>query len=162
MITINRIKELLLYESETGVFRWKEMRGGSPHGSIAGSIKWNGYHSIMVDEKNYMAHRLAWLYVYDEWSTIDIDHIDGNRSNNKIENLRLASRSQNNINSGPPKNNTSGIRGVYWHKKAGKFTASIGVNGKSLYLGLFSSREEALSARLSAEIKYYGEYARVA
>jgi len=162
MITINRIKELLLYDHETGIFRWKVMRGGSLPGSIAGSLTWNGYHHIMIDGKNYRAHRLAWLYIYGEWPTIDIDHVDGDRTNNKIENLRLALRSQNNINSGPPKNNTSGIRGVYWNKKAGKFTASIGVNGKSIYLGLFSSIEEALDARISAEIKYYGEFARVA
>lgn len=87
MLTVERLRELLDYDPETGVFRWKEPRRKCRVGEVAGSLRKDGYVKIQVDGRFYQAHRLAWLCVYGVWPSA-IDHIDGNRANNAIANLR--------------------------------------------------------------------------
>jgi len=108
-----------------------------------------------------MAHRLIWLYVYGEPVPPLIDHIDGNPHNNRINNLRAATKSQNMVNSGIQKNNTSGFRGVQKapNQRTG-FAAYIRADGRYIHLGTFATIEDAAQARRDAANKLHGEYAR--
>ena len=110
-----------------------------------------GYTSIMISGKNYRAHRLAWLYVYGYLPEHEIDHIDRDKSNNKIDNLRHVSCSCNKRNVGLRQDNTSGIKGVYWDKQSDKWRAQITANNKQHHLGLFTDFTEAVCTRLAAE-----------
>src|SRR6185369_10895033 len=97
-----------------------------------------GYWRIFIYGKAYLGHRLVWLYVYGEWPRGDIDHVNRTRSDNRLCNLRVATRSQNLGNMGRRPVNTSGYKGVTWHKRAEKWLAQISVNRKNIYLGLFN------------------------
>lgn len=136
---ITRFKHLLHYCPISGNFTFKVSRGNISEGSIAGSIN-NGYVQISIDNIHYMGHRLAWLYMYNEWPTPTTDHIDGNRSNNAISNLRVATQSENNQNK-LSTNNVTGFRGVY--RSGSKFATSIKIDKKDVYLGTYSTPEEA-------------------
>ena len=105
------------------------------------------------------AHRLAWFFVYGEWPQKQIDHINGNKSDNRISNLRLATASQNLSNKGITKSNTSGYKGVSFNRTKKKWMASIKVNKKSINLGYFLTPEEASEAYKAAAIKHHGEFA---
>ena len=155
-LTQKRLKKLLNYNSETGVFRWKIKP--SPQvciGDIAGCCS-NGYTVIGVDSSNYMAHRLAWLYIYGEFPPQFIDHIDRDKSNNRISNLRMATNSQNQINAKIQSNNTSGYNGVF--RNGGNWQARIKVMGSVICLGTYKTKEEAYKVRKSAEAEIFGEY----
>ena len=150
-LTQQKLKQYLNYDPLTGVFIYKvkpcrKIRAGS----VAGSLS-HGYIHIMISGKNYKAHRLAWLYVYGYFPEHDIDHIDRDPSNNKIDNLRHATHQCNIRNIGLQCNNTSGIKGVHWHKQHDKWHAQIMVNNKNHYLGLFTDFTEAVCTRLAAE-----------
>lgn len=114
-------------------------------GTVAGHIN-NGYVEIKINNKRYLAHRLAWLFMIGEFPVLDIDHTDGNRLNNVFSNLRLASKSENRMNCGVCKNNTSGFKGVSLHKKSGKWQVFCKANGKNHYLGLHLTPELASQA----------------
>jgi hypothetical protein len=118
-----------------------------------------GYVLVGVDGPQYLAHRLAWLYMTGAWPDAEVDHIDGNRANNAWSNLRLASRSQNIANSGLRVTNTTGFKGVFKARK--KFNAKITVNYKSVNLGNFDTKEEASAAYKRAAQAAFGEFARV-
>ena len=137
---------LLNYDCATGVFTWKPRRGvkaGVPLGTDNG----HGYKRITVLGKSYYAHRLAWLYMHGEIPDCQIDHIDGNKANNSISNLRKATPSQNQHNHCIAQSNSkSGIQGVSWHKKARKWQSHIKINGEKKYLGLFYSKYDAKNA----------------
>jgi hypothetical protein len=109
-----------------------------------------------------MAHRLVWLWAHSEWPPDDIDHINGNRDDNRFSNLRLASRTQNNANSQVRRDNTSGVKGVYWNRAGRCWQAQIGFQGRVLPLGSFATIEDARNARLAAEQRYFGEFRRSA
>ena len=152
MLTQERLKELLDYDPETGVFVWKVNRGRTAKaGTPAGNKNHDGYNRIMVDGKHYMAHRLAWFYVYGVWPANELDHINRERGDNKISNLRKASRLENMWNRARHSNNTSGYAGVSWSKLHNKWRADIQVNGKGKHLGLFNTPEEAHTAYLAAK-----------
>jgi hypothetical protein len=157
MITQAELKELLNYNPDTGVFTWNVSKPGRSFGSIAGTRHVNGYTHIQLNKKIYKAHRLAWLYVHGYFPEC-IDHINNDRDDNRIENLREATVTQNNHNSKLSKNNTSGIKGVSWHKKSMKWCATIGVYGKTIYLGLFDNLELAELVITEARNKYHGEF----
>lgn len=163
MITQERLKELLSYDPLTGVFLWRvaKKRGGSP-GDRAGYSQSNGYVVIRVDRKLCKAHRLAWLFHYGEIPDREVDHINLDKSDNRISNLRLATRSQNRSNVRAYKNSTSGQKGVTPHRMTGKWQATISINGKQKYLGLFEDREVAASAYAKAAQELHGKFARVA
>ncbi len=143
-----RLKELVDYNPNTGEFRWK-----TEVGNIAGYIRSNGYVRIELDRKSYLAHRLVWLYVHGKWP-IGIDHINHDKTDNRIENLREVTRAENQKNLPVFKNNTSGVPGVSWSKSSKKWQANIKTEGKVIYLGLFQDKNEAIKAREEAKIKY--------
>ena len=132
MVSQERLKELLHYESSTGVFTWVAKRSGVHLGSAGGAGK--DYARITVDGKTYPSHRLAWLYMTGEAvpSGLEIDHIDGDKLNNVWSNLRLASRSENGFNKGITKLNTSGIKGLS-KKRDTHWTAQIQAHGKRFH-----------------------------
>jgi hypothetical protein len=142
-LTYDRLRKVLNYDAHTGVFTWRtKLSRKVVVGREAGTLKPNGYVSIRIDQKAYYAHRLAWCYVYGDWPDEEVDHIDGDKTNNCIANLRQASRKQNMENRVQP-TGASGYRGVCWLKANQKWRASIVHNGKNIYLGLFNTAEEA-------------------
>ncbi len=151
-LTAARLRELLSYDPDTGLFRWKVQTSKRVKvGDIAGTLVKIGYISISIDADMIRAHRLAWLYVHGSWPTGDIDHIDGNRANNRWSNLRDVTRSMNaqNLKRAHADNAASGLLGVYRDKK--KWAASLTVNGKRHRLGNFTTPEEAHAAYLKAK-----------
>jgi hypothetical protein len=161
MLTQERLRELLDYDVETGEFRWKVSTTRSVKvGAIAGNLHRAGYRLIRIDRKARLAHRLAWLYVTGEWPPHEIDHIDLDKDNNRWTNLRLATRSENKANCRMPRTNTSGYKGVSWHRRSKKYVVHIGVNGKARHIGLFSTAEAAHAAYVKAAEEMFGEFAR--
>jgi HNH endonuclease/AP2 domain len=159
-ITLGRLRELLHYNPETGSFIWKiatSNRGAV--GTVAGYMLNTGYRSITLDGKTYLAHRLAWFYVNGEWPEGDLDHINLDKDDNSIANLRPATRSQNMSNGSLRKDNKSGITGVTWFKSSQKWRASIQKDGKSYHIGLFDTVEEAAKAYAEVAKNLHGEYA---
>lgn len=162
MLTAERLHDLLNYDPHTGVFCWRVNRGPAKAGVKTGCPDGKGHLRITVDNVVYSAHRLAWLYVHGRWPKDQIDHKNGVRHDNRIANLREATKSQNHHNSKRPRNNTSGHKGVYWHAKSRKWMALISVNGRSNYLGLYDTREAAAAARRTAADRLHGAFARYA
>lgn len=144
-VSLERLRELLHYDPDSGSFRWikKPFKGPVSAGDVAGSIHPHGYRTIKIDQVYYREHRLAWFYVYGDWPLSLLDHINGCKSDNRICNLREANLSENAANSKIKSNNTSGYRGVHWSKTKNKWHAKIRVNGKRLFLGQFDSPEDA-------------------
>ncbi len=152
------LKDLLFYNPETGVFLHRKRRTGVPFaGMVAGSVnttRGEHYYQICLQGKNWKAHRLAWLYVYGEFPKGDIDHINGDRLDNRISNLRDVTKSENCKNKTLRVDNKSGVSGVYWNKGGAKWHVQIAVNGKRKHLGFFSDLDEAIRVRREAEVKY--------
>jgi hypothetical protein len=157
MLTAKELRDRLSYNAETGLFTWRNSPRKGWAGRLAGSQQNRGYWKIVIGKTPYQAHRLAWLYVYGEWPTKDIDHINGVRDDNRIENLREATRQQNCGNGTCFRNSRSGIRGVY--PVRGKWSARIIANRKFKYLGLFKTKDEAAQAYAAAADEAYGEFA---
>lgn len=138
--------EILDYDEDTGIFRWKVGRSGTKGiGSIAGTRK-DGYIQIGINWVLYRAHRLAWFYVWHRWPTKFIDHIDGIKDNNAISNLREATKQENMQNTKKPWSNNksdSSVPGVTFNKATGKYMVQLTINGKLRYFGSFEMREEA-------------------
>lgn len=148
---------LLVYSAVTGIFRWRVDRGGTARaGSIAGCINGKGYLVIGINGKLYLAHRLAWLYVHGVWPSDEIDHINRDRADNRIENLREATSAENKRNVGKRHDNTSGYVGVTWCKTKQKWKAQIQHDGKTTHLGFYDILEDAIAARISGELLYWG------
>jgi hypothetical protein len=146
-ITHDRLKSLLAYDPDTGVFT----RDGKP----AGYAHHTGYRYVGVDGETIIEHRLAWFYVYGVWPSADLDHINRVRSDNRIANLREVSRSENCQNQPIRRSNKSGRTGVYYHKVSGKWAATINVNRRQIHLGIYDTAEEAISVRRKAELEHY-------
>ena len=157
-LTAKRLRELLNYSPDTGEFTRKVGTSTSSVGDVAGGLNNRGYVTMSVQGKSHQAHRLAWLYVHGVWPTDQLDHINRNKSDNRIANLRQANHSLNSQNKGKPKNNTSGFVGVYLQTNRAKWQASIRVNKRNMSLGYFSSLEEAVAARKAGELKYWGAH----
>lgn len=149
ILTQQILKNILKYDKYTGIFTWLINIKKIKFGDIAGSITKNGYTQIMIDGKNYKAHRLAWLYVLGKWPENDIDHKDRNKSNNIWENLRDVTRSLNMLNTGLRIDNTSGVTGVSYVTSRKMWQADY----CGIRLGIFDSKEEAIRSRKLAEIE---------
>ena len=147
------IKKYLRYDAETGKLFWKLNKGASKANNEAG---WEDhrYCRVEINRKQYYAHRIAWLLTYGSWPEDQIDHINGNGLDNRLENLRAVSKRENLRNQKIPKNNTSGTLGVSFDKRRQNYHAKITINGKSRHLGYFKNKEEAIAAREAANIKY--------
>lgn len=159
-LTAELLRSLLDYDAEAGVFRWRISRGSRRAGAVAGNLRRDGYVGILVCGRLYTAHRLAWLWVTGEWP-IEVDHRDGDGSNNAWTNLRLATHAQNMSNTKKPRHNTSGFKGVHLRRQ-GDFSASIQHKGKTIHLGLFPTAEAAHAAYCAAAERIHGEFARAA
>jgi hypothetical protein len=162
MIAVEHLHELLSYNAETGVFRWRVDKWRAKKGSIAGVVKaGDGSHQIKIDQRGYLAHRLAWLYVHGYWPSNDIDHINGIRDDNRIANLREATRRENLQNTRRRRTNKWG-KGVT-HVSRQSWQARIRVGSARLHLGPFDTPdEEAHRAYCEAAVAYHGEFARFA
>ncbi|WP_299996878.1 HNH endonuclease [uncultured Cedecea sp.] len=150
---------LLTYHSETGLFTWNVSRGKARKGKVAGYEMANGYIGIFCNKKLFKAHRLAWFFSYGEMPANVIDHINRNKKDNRIENLRLATTAENLQNRGIQKRNKSGIKGVSKRIGRNSWDVSIGVNGKSVFLGSFKDIELADLVAREAREKYHGMFA---
>lgn len=150
MITRERLLKLMTYDPQTGVFTRNCGRGGKGKGSIAGTTSsYYGYVSICLDRQHYKAHRLAFLYMTGAWPAEEVDHVNGNRTDNSWANLKPASRSDNAKNCALRRDNNSGHVGVDFHVKRHQWRARIGPN----HLGWYDSKEEAIEARTKAACK---------
>ena len=157
MIDHAHLRTLLDYDSISGIFTRKvAVSRRSKIGDIAGGLS-RGYVELSVNGKVYRAHTLAWFYYNKKWPIKNLDHIDLNKSNNAINNLREASYSENIANSLIRKTNSCGFKGVTRHKE--KFKAAIMVNRKRIHLGIFTLQKEAAEAYDSAAIHYFGAFA---
>lgn len=164
MLTQEELKERLSYDADTGLFTWNySMANGKVrYKSIAGRIGNRGYIQISVNKSLYLAHRLVWLYIHGEFPAVFIDHIDGNPSNNRISNLRPATRVENQRNRKIQSTNTSGVKGVSWNTAKSKWVATIAVCGKRIYLGAFDTVAEATEVYRSKAIIEFEEFYREA
>lgn len=152
-LTISRLSELLVYDESTGVLSWKRTGKGRKIGRVAGSPDRHGYLQTRIDGKAYFNHRLAWAITHGSFPAEVIDHIDGNKLNNALNNLRDVTRrvNQENQRRAPVSNRSTGLLGATLHVKTGKFMAKIQVMRKQIYLGLFETAEGAHEAYLSAK-----------
>ena len=157
--SIEELRKLLYYEPDTGLFRWNvDRRGKAKAGRVAGSLNPTGYIFILINGRSFCAHRLAWAFYHNrDPGKMEIDHIDQNKSNNKIINLRLANSGQNNANAGPQKRNKLGVKGVSYCN--GKFKAQICKNGKNYNFGYYDTIEEASNVYWAAAEEVHGEFA---
>lgn len=154
-MTPSEVRERFSYTPTTGVVIHRNKSGRIRAGQPAGTPTHNGYLQTSVGGKMYLNHRVAWCLHHGEWPTGIIDHADRDKRNNRIENLRIATKAQNMHNSGVAKNNTSGVRGVVM--KSGKWVAEIKHLGRNIHIGRFDTIEAAAKARRSAEITYWKE-----
>jgi hypothetical protein len=160
VITQELVKELFDYVPETGELVWKQKLSRNDKGqvgAVAGVVNNRGRRHIKVDGKLYLGHRIVFLY-HHGYLPKSIDHIDRNPLNNKIDNLRECTQSQNIINATKRSKCTSIYKGVHWNKN-GKWQSSIAINGKQIYLGSFNEESDAAQAYNLAAEQYFGEFA---
>lgn len=152
LLTAEVLRKILHYDPETGVFIRKVRCGPSLAGTVAGWKHPNGYVDIKVKNQTERAHRLAWLYMTGKFPNEHIDHIDGNRANNRFSNLRAATNSENQQNRHRlHRRNTSGVTGVAWNPATLTWQVTIAVDGRRRHLGTFRDFDLAVEARRSAE-----------
>lgn len=173
--TPEELRKLLRYEPETGKLFWLP-RPEDMFATHLAFVMWNkrfpgkealtavshGYKNGRVNYGFYMAHRVIWAMEMGEWPRNEIDHINGNRMDNRIVNLRAATHSENQMNRGPQKNSNSGVKGVFYHSLSRKWQAQIKINGVQQHIGLFETIEGAAEAYRTAAEKLHGEFARIA
>lgn len=161
MLTQEKLKSVLKYDKETGVFSWLITRPNIPKikiGTPAGYLNPNGYIYIRISGKYYKAHRLAFLYETGKMPINDVDHIDGIKNNNAFLNLRNATRIENSRNRSFQSNNTTGFKGVTFCKYHKKYKAYCSINGVKKSLGYFSTPEEASEAYEKYASSNFGEF----
>jgi len=143
-LALKTLKEKLIYYPDLGIFIWKVSSRRTKAGSRAGNATKQGYRQIMINNKNYLEHRLAWFYINESFPNGDIDHRNLNKADNRIENLRVVNDSLNKQNTPKYKNNLSGYKGVVASGK--KWISQITVDYKHHYLGTFETKELAYEA----------------
>lgn len=161
-LTHERLTELLWHDIETGDFiNLKRRNWIAKAGNTAGTKTPNGYIQIQIDGSLYMAHRLVFFYHRKVWPPQFVDHVNGVKDDNRPENLRFASKSQNAANSKMKADNASGYRGVHWDQSKGKWTAQIRKNADSRFIGRFNTPKEAAHAYDWVAHQLFGEFARL-
>ncbi|ELN0130404.1 HNH endonuclease [Klebsiella pneumoniae] len=152
MITQDELRKLLHYDPSTGLFTWiKQTSNRVKVGDVAGSLSDTGYIDIRLNGKLLRAHRLAWLYTHGAWPTCVIDHINHNRTDNRLSNLRDVPISVNASNVSDRSSSASGYTGVTWCKSSKKWRVKIQVNGRHYHIGRFEKLSEAVQAYSSAK-----------
>lgn len=162
ILSHNRLIELLHYNIDTGIFTWKKQKGKNKPGDVVKRVSDTGYNIVMLDRKLYKAHKLALYYVYGIYPDKSVDHINGIKTDNRFDNLRLATKSENAFNMKLKVNNTSGVKGVSWRTDRNKWRVYIKVNGIYESFGHFSTLEEAREVAYTARQHRHGEFARYA
>jgi hypothetical protein len=157
-VTVDLLKELFDYDKETGDLIWKVSKGGVTSGAVVGCITQYGYKQVRINKKSYLAHRIVFL-LHKGYLPKTLDHINGDRVDNRIENLRPVTINQNQHNRKLNKNNTSGHKGVSWCKLTNKWKTSIKLEGKRINLGTFDNLEEAAEVVREAREELHGSYA---
>ena len=166
--TPETLRKLLSYDPDTGLLTWKrrplEMFAGERAGKIWNtrlcgkpaftSDTRNGYKQGMIFNKRYLAHRVVYATHHGAWPVNQIDHINGDKSDNRIANLRDVTNAENGRNTQIPSNNTSGHMGVAWDSRKCKWRSYIRAQGKNRHIGYFTDIEDAIAARAAAEVKY--------
>jgi hypothetical protein len=162
ILTQERLKEVILYSPELGTWTWVGLCGANRrlNGKAAGRVHHGGYLMIGIDRVQYPAHRLAFLYVTGKFPENIVDHRDTDTLNNKWLNLREATYIQNAQNSKGSKNRASPYKGAYVDRRYQKFSSSISVNKKKVWLGYFDTAEAAAAAYAEAARKHHGDFAR--
>ena len=158
-MTQEELKSLLHYDPDTGIFVWTVKRGRHPSGREARCVNKAGYIVIRINQKLYLAHRLAWLYMHGDLPK-EIDHINGIKSDNRISNLRPANRYQQMQNTKMRSHNKTGATGVTHCKQTGKYAAEVRVDGKRIWLGRFDCLELAGLVASEHREKLHGKFAR--
>jgi len=170
-IDVEMLHKLLICDAEAGTLTWRERTpdmfehakfpnqacaswNGRYAGKLASIANSDGYKIGKIFNKAYKAHRVIWAIHHGEWPAHEIDHINGNKSDNRIGNLRDVTSAENARNQSMRSINTSGCMGVSFHATRNKWEAHIGVDGKKEYLGIFIEKSDAIAARAAAEIKY--------
>lgn len=161
MLTYEEAKHFFNYDQKTGIVRWTENvhnKSNAMPGDKVGGIGPVGYYCSQVrvnGRKEFVyCHRIAWLLTHKKWPDGQIDHINGNRADNRLLNLRDVPLGENRKNMKKPKNNTSGHMGIGWDKSRNKWNVKIGVNGKTVNVGRFKELDDAIIARKAAEKEY--------
>ncbi len=153
ILTQDKLHALLKYDPITGVFTNRVTR--NPRAKInepAGALTSQGYIAFQIDSVKMYAHRAVWLYVYGSWPKEEIDHINRNRADNRLVNLRAATRLANSHNTGKHVTNTSGHKGVTLHRRSKRWQVQLRANNKTFYVGQFAQLTDAVQARAIAEI----------
>jgi hypothetical protein len=166
VLTQARLRQLLSYSPESGLIVWRRRSNNSQFnshfaGKIAGTKQSAGYIQIGIDGKKYLAHRLVFLYIRGSFPRGNVDHVNHIPSDNRFENLRSGSQSQNRANSRQPCTNTSGKKGVYYRRDYGNWFAQIHKDGKTIYLGIHDSIDQAAAAYAAAAKQIFGDFARI-
>ena len=158
ILTHELLKLIIHYSPDTGVFTRISSRYKPSIGVISSTANSNGYFVIGILGKLYPAHRIAWCLVHGYWPSKMLDHINHDKIDNRLVNLREATSAQNQKNTGAKKNNTSGYKGVSYNKKLGKWGACVRANGKHTHLGVYATPEEASIAYEASAKIHYGEF----
>jgi hypothetical protein len=158
-LTQDKLKSRLSYSQNNGLFSWISEPSNRKTKGVAGGLDSLGYRGIKIDGKQYLAHRLAFLYVNGSLPLYCVDHINGDRDDNRWVNLRACTLSQNQKNRKVGKNSTSGVKGVTWMKDRSKWRADIKNSGKSVHVGVFKSLEDAEKAVIKKREELHGEFA---
>lgn len=153
-ISYLKANELFKYDCNSGIVTWKVSQGPAIAGSRAGHLRKDGYRSILIFRKQYQEHRLAWLLIYGVYPNVQVDHINGIKSDNRISNLREATASENRQNLTKVVSKT-GLLGVTFNKACNKWQAAIKLNGVSKYLGLYEDAESASDAYKKAKSEFH-------
>ena len=154
-IDCNQLREILEYQPDTGLFFWKTSGKGIKKNRKAGHLSKDGYIDIRIKNWLYPAHRVAWVMMTGSWPDNFVDHINRIRSDNRFVNLREATKAENAQNTDLPSNNTSGYKGVVWHKPNRNWCAQIFINKKHIHLGSFENLQDAINARIEAEKQFF-------
>ena len=159
-LTQEKLLDLIIYDSETGQFSLRKKMGRWPAGFVVGFTRKDGYRDVSVCGRRYLAHRLAWFYTHGTWPADQIDHVNGNRSDNRLCNLREASKSENMRNNPGHSCRSSSHRGVGCRREYGKekWYAQIRKDGLTVKVSGFETEAQAIVERLRLEAEYHGEF----
>jgi|HubBroStandDraft_6_1064221.scaffolds.fasta_scaffold04429_5 hypothetical protein len=160
-LTQDALRRIIDYDPDTGIFTWRiQARPQTSVGSRAGYPKEHGYRVIGIGQREYYEHRLAWLYTVGTWPRAQIDHINMDRADNRWVNLREATQGENHRNKRAYKNNTSGFKGVFFHKPTAKYLGIVTRDGVSYSTRYFAEPEQANAAVCALRQRVHGEFTR--